>query len=161
MKTRGLLFLFMAGAVLAATAAAGSVYVTIDTSLKDKKGLGAQTIAELKQGAVLELLDNTPPQYQVRTSDGKTGYVHMSKVSENKPDNIAGELASAGTNVELNSEKSSYAIRGLGPKAEQYAQSKGISQASRDAVDRVQALRDKLTPDVEPFVAKLEIGSDN
>lgn len=153
--------LAVAGAVLAATAAAGSVYVTIDTSLKDKKGLGAATIAELKQGAVLELVDNAPPQYQVKTADGKTGFVHMSKVSENKPDDVGGELAKADTNVEVNSEHSSYAIRGLGPKAEQYAQSKGISQASRDAVDKAQALRDKLTPDIEPFVAKLEIGSDN
>ena len=160
-------FIFAAATI---ALAAQTLWVTSESAdLKAERSIASDTIAVLDRGAELSVQTFESRWYQVKTADGKTGWVYRGKVSETEPDvsdagkkdgdgGIGGLLGGlGGSSVETNTADSARSIRGLSPEAEAYAKKTGTPKQSQEALDQVLSMSISNN-DIETFLKNGKIG---
>lgn len=173
MNRRYSLILAMAVFIVLAAAASGayaeSLWVTSEhTALKAGRSISAATLAELKRGTQLTLLDYESRWYRVSTPGGRTGWVYRGKVSDTPPEQSGqpkgegggiGDLLGglSGSSVEADAADSARSIRGLSPEAEAYAKKSGTPEQSRKALDRVLSMS-VTENEVDAFLKAGQVG---
>lgn len=159
---------FLTFFIIASAIAATTLYVTSeDAELKSESSSSSDTIAELKRGSALTLVDTEGRWYKVTTSMSETGWIYRGKVSEDQPDiedtaddgtGLGGLLGGlSGSDINADAADSSRSIRGLSPEAKEYAQTTGTPQQSQDALDSV--ISRKITDqEIDRFLKNGKIG---
>ncbi len=135
--------------------------------LKSEKSSSSETVANLKIGTKLTVISFEKRWYNVKTKDGKTGWIYRGKVSESKPDVSENEKDSgglgglldniAGSNIQANASDTSRSIRGLSPEAEEYSNQTGKPKECRTALDSVLELK-VHDNEIEKFLKNGRIG---
>jgi len=136
---------------LAVPAWADTMYARFSTPVRSGRGLTASTIGTLQQAQAVSVQGREGSYYRVSLS-GKTGYVYYNKLSADKPEDIAGLLASApgSQGLQLSELEAGGALRGLSPMAENYAAGGEVPDWAVQAVEAMQARR--ITPqELEEF----------
>ena len=160
-------FLFSAVTI---TLANQTLWVTSENAdLKSERSISSDTIAVLDRGSELIVQAFESRWYQVKTTDGKTGWVYRGKVSETKPEasetetkedsgGIGGLLGGlGGSSVGTDAADSARSIRGLSPEAEAYAKTTGTPKQSQQALDQVLSMSIS-NRDIETFLKNGKIG---
>ena len=121
------------------------------------------TVADLPVGTELSVLGTDKSWYQVRTPEGKTGWIYRGKVSATAPaapsGGGGGGLFGAVTSsrIEAGAADTSRSIRGLSPETAEYAETAGTPLENRQALDRVLALQ-IANAELERFLEQGRIG---
>ena len=138
-----------------------------NAKLKTEKTASSDTVSALKVGTELSVIAFEGKWYNVKTTDGKTGWIYRGKVSEEKPleeieDENAGGLGGlldniSDSNIQANASDTSRSIRGLSPEAEEYSNQTGKPKELREALDSVLELN-VSDQEVEQFLKNGKIG---
>lgn len=138
-----------------------------NAKLKSERKASSDTVSPLKIGAELSVISFENKWYNVKTTDGKTGWIYRGKVSENKPetseeDDKKGGLGGlldniADSNIQANASDTSRSIRGLSPEAEEYSNQTGKPKECRAALDSVLEL-EVNDAEIENFLMHYKIG---
>ncbi len=157
-------------AMVSIAAAGQTLWVTSESAdLKAERSISSNTVTELDRGAELSVLSYESRWYQVKTKNGKTGWVYRGKVSETQPEvsgseekdeggGIGGLLGGlGGSSVETDAADSARSIRGLSPEARAYAEKTGTPKQSREALDNVLSLSISEN-EIESFLKNGHIG---
>lgn len=136
-----LILLFIPGLAQAETmfAKKNGVKVTAEKSPTSK------VVGKLNTGDSVQVVKKAGRQYQVKLSNGKSGWVFKFKLSSKKPAGKSGGSSLSGltgkTTIAARESRSGGSIRGLKETTEQYAQGKNIDPAHRRSVDAMEAFR--------------------
>jgi uncharacterized protein YgiM (DUF1202 family) len=151
-------------ALLLAAAAAAQTTLWVASrgaKLKEERKALSGTVAKLAAGTELTVLETVAKWYRVAAPDGQQGWIYRGKVSDTPPaqEQSGGGLFGAVTSssIEAGAADTSRSIRGLSPETEQYADSAGSPQQSRDALDRVMAFH-VTDAELERFLQDGKIG---
>ncbi len=126
----------------------------------------SKTIAELRVGTELTVIQFKKRWYEVSTPFGKKGWIYRGKVSTTQPPkeekkkggglgNLLGDLS--GSNIQANNADTARSIRGLSPEADEYAKQSGTPKQHKQALDRVIASKTTKT-ELERFLKNGKIG---
>ena len=147
--------------ILCSSALAETVYVNAKTApLKSDKTASSSVIAELKRGDELSVIKKEGNWYQVRTKQGKTGWIYSFKITTKKPEKGAGLLEELGRGtgtVTAKEASTSASIRGLSPTSERYAGRANIRAEHIAGVKKMETFR-VSQEDVERFLKEGRLG---
>ena len=145
-----------------------AVWVSSDKAqVKTDVKASSATVAELPKGTRLSVLAYAKKWYQVKLSNGKTGWIYRGKVSltevaksekSEEGGSIGGLLGDlSGSSIRADNTDSSRSIRGLSPEATEYAKQKGTPQVYRKELDTV--IERKVSPEeIDQFLRQGKIG---
>lgn len=145
-----------------------AVWVSSDKAqLKADLKASSSTISELPKGTKLSVLAFENKWYQVKLSNGKTGWIYRGKVSATEVEktkkseeggSIGGLLGDlSGSSIRADNTDSSRSIRGLSPEAAEYAAQKGTPQVYRSELDKVIAGK-VSSEEIDRFLQQGKIG---
>ncbi|QPJ64752.1 MAG: SH3 domain-containing protein [Candidatus Nitrohelix vancouverensis] len=149
--------------LFAGTAQAVSMYVKKPgVKLMAEDSSKSKVVAQLQEGASVEILKKSGKYYQVSTG-GKTGWVFKFYLSSSAPAGGGGGdadlLGSLGgrQKVAANETGSSSSIRGLSPTSQELAQKKGIPKESVQAVQAMESYQISNN-DLDQFLQEGQLG---
>ena len=113
-----------------------------------------EVIAELNEGDRLEVLNKRGSKYQVRTADGKEGYLSRLQITEEEPKSSKGKITLVTTDDMAPEERSNIrAIRGLTPAAEEYAESTDVPAEAVESAIKMEKMSESISEsDVKTFL---------
>lgn len=105
-----------------------------------------EVIAELNKGDQLEVLSKRGTKYQVRTADGKEGYLSRLQITDKKPKSSLGGVTLVTTDDVGPEERSNVrAIRGLTPAAEEYAETADVPPEAVESVIKMEKVSESIS----------------
>lgn len=136
--TVGLVLLLVPGLVSAET-----MYVSKDeVKVTNDKSPMSAVVETLRLGDQVQVLEKSGRHYKIQARSGKTGWVFKFKLSDQKVGGGGGGDLLSGltgeTRIAAREASTGGSIRGLKETSEQYAETKDIDPASRDAVQRME-----------------------
>jgi len=122
---------------------AQTMYVSKDTvKVTEEKSPMSAVVETLRLGDQVRVLEKSDRHYKIQARSGKTGWVFKFKLSDQKVEGESGGDILSGltgeTRIAAREARSGGSIRGLKETSEQYAATKHIDPASRDAVQRME-----------------------
>jgi len=145
-------FLIGAGAVASAQ---GTVYVKADgTSLREGTSLGGPTVAELRAGTRLTVVEEDRLRLRVRTPDGREGYVTTRQVQTSPPASGGSGLGGLVRDDRSASElRTAASGRGLAEQARDMARDGEIDQRAVEDAEAMERLSESVSDsDVDSFL---------
>lgn len=136
--TVGLVLLLVPGFVSAQT-----MYASKDeVKVTEEKSPMSAVVETLRLGDQVRVLEKSDRHYKIQARSGKTGWVFKFKLSDQKVGSGSGGDILSGltgeTRIAAREASTGGSIRGLKETSEQYAATKHIDPASRDAVQRME-----------------------
>lgn len=138
--------------------------VTVDVliaSIKESPSVQSRSIAQVRRGTKLEVLEKVRSWYKVRLSDARTGWVFENSVAlvEEKPkkeEDLFGELKDE-QRIRVSEATSASSIRGISRPAQVYARNENLDERYVRAVDAMQAYA-VTVEEVDQFLREGQVG---
>lgn len=137
---------------------------SVGTTLKKEASVSAEDVAPLNVGAELAIIESGGRWLNVRTADGKVGWVYAGRVGTEPP---AAEIGGGdggvfgdtlqGSQITTAKADSARSIRGLSPETAQYAKQRGTPEAYKKELDRILA-RKVSAKELKAFLREGRIG---